>query len=562
MFDKVKGWIAFKNLKLPEDVISEKFGDSWEIVDNGLHKFSGDMVVENTSEGLYWLDGYIFNKEELIEKNHVNVWSEAFIKEASSEDFLKDFRGGFCGFTDIKGEISVYSDHVGNRSIYYYCENGMIVISSRFNYIVELLKYNGIKLTLNIQAVNYMMSQGYMMDSDTFASEIDRVLPGEIIRIDKENHITKKQYYLLNNTKINKSMTEDEAIELIDHYFRQAVKRNFNKDIEYGYRHLTELSGGLDSRMTSWVAHEMGYTAQTNITYSRRDYLDFQIAQDIAIYLKHKLHFMPLDDFAWYMDIDEILDKNNGAALYVGPTGGPRMISEINCDRFGIMHTGDVGDAIVGTFFQDESYSYSRPKTSLRAYTDKVKCKLPKEILRKYRNVEQFVFYTRGLLGATSSSMIFQDYIETSSPFLDVDFLNAVFTIPFRMRKEHYIYIKWIEKKYPCATEFGWEKWGGIKPKIKNRKMAETYSRCLKEYDKMKLKQGKISKRGMNPFDYWFFDDRYPEYNWAISYFSQYKNALKSDARLFSQANYLFHEGSAIEKAMVLTALKMADYVQ
>lgn len=562
MFDKAKGWIAFKNLKLPEGMMPEIIGNTWQIVDNGLHKFADDMVNKNTEDGFYWLDGFIFNKQELMEKNNVAEWSDAFIKELNSEKPLKNLRGGFCGFADFKGKLSIYSDHIGNRSVYYYCANGIIVISSRFNYIVELLKYNGIELTFNIRAVNYMMSQGYMMDNDTFADEIRRVLPGEIIVIDNKNQITQNQYYIIDNIHINKSMTEDEAIELIDYYFRQAVKRSFDKDIEYGYKHLAELSGGLDSRMTSWVAHEMGYIDQTNITYSRSGYLDFTIAQDIAIYLRHKFYFMPLDDFEWYKDIDEILDKNNGAALYVGPTAGPRMISGINCERFGIVHSGDVGDAILGTFFADEQYSHSRPTSALKSYSKKVKCRLSNELLRKYKNIEQFVFFTRGLLGASSSNMIFQNYTETASPFLDVDFLDAVFTIPFGLRKGHYIYIKWMEKKYPQATEFGCERWGGIKPKSKNMKIAQKYVSCLKEYDKMKLKAGKIPKRSMNPFDYWFFDDKYTTNNWAAECFDKYKDALKDNARLSAQAKYLFKEGSAIEKAMVLTALKMTDYVQ
>ena len=36
------------------------------------------------------------------------------------------------------------------------------------------------------------------------------------------------------------SMTEDEAIELVDQSFRKAVKREFEKDKEYGYKHLVD----------------------------------------------------------------------------------------------------------------------------------------------------------------------------------------------------------------------------------------------------------------------------------------------------------------------------------
>lgn len=57
------------------------------------------------------------------------------------------------------------------------------------------------------------------------------------------------QYYSLDNSHVKQDMTAEDAVELIDRYFRQAVKREFDKDKEYGYEHLVDLSGGLDSRM-------------------------------------------------------------------------------------------------------------------------------------------------------------------------------------------------------------------------------------------------------------------------------------------------------------------------
>ena len=47
------------------------------------------------------------------------------------------------------------------------------------------------------------------------------------------------------------------------------------------------LSGGLDSRMTVWVAHDLGYTHQLNMTFCQSNYLDFKIAQQIATDLRH-----------------------------------------------------------------------------------------------------------------------------------------------------------------------------------------------------------------------------------------------------------------------------------
>ncbi len=57
----------------------------------------------------------------------------------------------------------------------------------------------------------------------------------------------------------------------------------FDKDIEYGYKHLVSLSGGLDSRMTTYVANDLGYgDSIVNLTFSKTNYVDEQTAKDIA----------------------------------------------------------------------------------------------------------------------------------------------------------------------------------------------------------------------------------------------------------------------------------------
>lgn len=111
------------------------------------------------------------------------------------------------------------------------------------------------------------------------------------------------QYYCPTITH-PQNMTEDEAVYMIDKAFRKAVKREFDKDREYGYEHLVDLSGGLDSRMVAWVAHEMGYTKQTNYTYCKAKYLDFKISSRIASDLQHEYYFKQLDDFQWIYEID------------------------------------------------------------------------------------------------------------------------------------------------------------------------------------------------------------------------------------------------------------------
>lgn len=560
MVDDIKGWIYTNGMDISPSIDPIVLRTGGLLGDNRIHKFPEDEILKEREEKIYFFDGYIVNKKELNEKNQAVTWEETFIKTAEKDSFLEEFRGAFCGFVKNGQKYTLFSDHVGNRAMYYYYVNGKLIISNRFYYILETLKFNNIEVTYNEQAAKYMLVQGFMLDETTFANEIYRVLPGQKIYLE-QNEVRAKRYYILDNEHIRENLSESEAIELIDEYFRKAVRREFEKDKEYGYQHLVDLSGGLDSRMVTWVAHDLGYTDQVNFTYCRSNYLDFKIAQKISLYLKHIFCFMPLDDFKWFYEIDEILKKNNGGALYSGITGGNRFLKMLNCDKFGIEHTGMIGDAVVGVFFNDKRYTYSLPEGNENVYSARLKIDIPKDVLKEYNNKEIFAFETRGLLGAQSSYMIRQNYLETCSPFLDVDFLNAVFSIPHELRKDHYIYLKWIEKKYPLAGKFGWEKWYGIRPAVSKRLMAKGMNFF---YWKIVDRIFKIINKGnchnMNPLDYWYEKDAEGKV-WAEKYVEEKMEYISSFPEIRKYVSEMFYKGSVSEKTQALTVVGMAEMI-
>ena len=87
--------------------------------------------------------------------------------------------------------------------------------------------------------------------------------------------------------------------------------------MEYGYNHICSLSGGLDSRMTAIVAHEMGYDQQLNITFSQSDYLDETIAKQIASDYGHNWMFKSLDNGIFLFDIDSCSFLINGILFII-----------------------------------------------------------------------------------------------------------------------------------------------------------------------------------------------------------------------------------------------------
>ncbi len=564
IFDEIKGFMFVYNYELPVEysgiaktcsLINPEGEIRCWFIDNRLHRFSKDEVLVNNGDQIAFLDGFIENKSEITAKSSYRKWDE-MVFDILRTGTYDSFRGGFCGFYCDANNCTLFVDHVGNRSLYYYSDGNSFVISTRLYYISDFLKKAGVDRRVDEQAIKYLVTLGFMPDNSTICKDIKRVLPGETVSINGDGRVNAGFYFRPNNTNIINNMTFSDAIEGLDHYFRQAIKREFEKDKEYDFRHLVDLSGGLDSRMVSWVAHDMGYTDQINTTYCRKNYLDFYIAQQIACDLRHKFIFMPLDDFKWIEDVEINTMMLNATVPYAGATGAHHFLELIKECDCGIEHTGMVGDAIIGTFFKDEYTNYSKASGKENAYSSFLPYVVPKEIVDKFENKEVFSIFTRGLLGAQSSYMMRQNYYETGSTFLDCDFLEFILSVPFKYRVNHRLYFEWIKEKYPRASEYGWEKWHGAKPRENNRRFIKKIYQL--KYSANSMASSILNRRipiGMTPLDYWF--KRYPDTAERLNaYFRECCEMIKSSIapELLSDLIRMYDNGSYGEKEQVITA--------
>jgi asparagine synthase (glutamine-hydrolysing) len=171
----------------------------------------------------------------------------------------------------IDRENAVYSftDQIGSRPLYHATEASLKIVSNSFQFLVEFLKKRSDKISLDERSAYLLLTYGYVFDTATIFNEVRRLAVGDYM-LTTINQIKFDTYYRIENTP--KSSSEADAIDGIDYYFRKAVQLAFEKDKEYNYEHLVSLSGGLDSRMTSWVAHELGFTKS-----SQRDILAKQL---------------------------------------------------------------------------------------------------------------------------------------------------------------------------------------------------------------------------------------------------------------------------------------------
>ena len=531
----------------------------YKVSQHTLNKFIDDKVFIQDESCVVVTEGVILNKIELFEKYGVNDVAKLIytMYQKNGEKFWSELRGNMSGalFDKVRKVWLIYTDHIGDTPIYYYNSNDIMLVGSQLNYIVDCARCSDIKLSVDEHAIYNMLTWAWMESNETYAHEIKRLRGGTYLKIEDGSLDVKEYHVFTKNTERFEHASDEQIIEEIDKCFRRAVEREYSKDEEYGYEHLAELSGGLDSRMNMWVAHDIKPVHLNLITFGQGDCLDEKIAKDIARYSKDELIIKTADDFSEIYDIDENVSMNSGGSLYIGQANENRLLKLINVDRFGILHTGQVGDAILGSMVADMSMD-----VTAKMYSTKLAGKLGKLNIDKYGDKELYLLYVRGFQGACNPHQMYRNYCEVCSPFLDVDFFQLCMDIPWERRKNHLLYKKWIISKYPEAAEFPWERLQGAK--ITYSEM-ERKVWMLKKYGiKYILKKfGIASIRNISdellPIDKWL-DENDDAKTFLDMYFREHLvvlEQLKISKDLKVDMENMFNAGSATEKIMVLTVM-------
>jgi asparagine synthase (glutamine-hydrolysing) len=468
------------------------------------NKFLDDKVFFEDERCIIILDGIILNKKDILKEYKNNEWHsvlwEMYLN--NGELFFEKLRGSFGGvlFDKKEKKYIAFTDQLGTKFIYYYYDNDRIVCSTLISEIYDYFKKNNICYSLDRTSSYLLLSYGFMLGDRTLCEKINVIKPGNYIVVE-DGILTINQYYSLRNDEEN--VDENEAIELIDYTFKEAIREEFEKDKEYGYRHLVALSGGLDSRMTCWVAHEMGYSDQINYTFAQTGSLDQKVPQQIISDLKHEWVFKALDNGLWLNNVDEITRLTGGNVLYYGLSHSYSLYKLLNFDEVGMIHTGQLGDVVISTHMKSPKEEY---RFGDGAYTSSFLNRIDKIDVPSFPNKEIGFYYCRYLPGTNNGNMSEYSYTEMYSPFYNLSFIEKCLSIPAKYRYNHYIYKKWILNKYPKAAKYDWT---GIQAKITTPSIRLSDREIpinkipLFVYNRLVGNRGLYNKKNMNPIGYY-----------------------------------------------------------
>jgi len=530
-------------------------GDGYVVERFANTKFLRDKVFAEDEDVLVALDGVVLNFEDLRRSSGCADRFHCVKKmyEEQGDRFFGAFRGEFGGllYDKRKKKWLLFTNQVGSKSLFFYHDADLFVCASELKVVTQRLRKFGRPCSLDTAGAYFLLTYGYMLEDYTLLKEVKKLKAGHYLEVG-EGGVRVGCYHRLENEPCG-SHPKEKILDTLEELFREAVRLEYEKDVEYGYRHLAALSGGLDTRMAVVTAHELGYTDITNLTFAQSGALDERIAQRIAADLCNEFLFYALDNGMFLpRALEGAIMANDGLVIWAGAAHELTALSKVDFGQYGMLHTGQIGDAVLGSFLSEPN---QRKPLPLRrgAYSKRLMGRIADVVERlagAYNSEEIFLFYNRAFNGALNGNWMTYQFTESGSPFLDPDFLAYALRIPPAMRYEEAIYEEWILAKHPRAARYIW---ANTQAYLSDGKIV----RFIRNYAWRALARllPRLFPRSMNPFDEWyktndtlrrFFTDYYDRNAWL----------LESEPQLSRDCKQLYDEGRVLEKCQVMTLLE------
>jgi asparagine synthase (glutamine-hydrolysing) len=160
--------------------------------------------------------------------------------EQDGLDFLKKLRGmfGLALWDANRRRLVLARDRVGEKPLYLYKDHERLIFASE---VKSILECEGVPRRVNPRALHDYCALGYVPAPHTMFEGIEKLLPGEVLVLEK-GEITTKPYWDVSFDHVEER-TEEEWIELLRAKLLESVRMQMVSDVPLG----AFLSGGIDS---------------------------------------------------------------------------------------------------------------------------------------------------------------------------------------------------------------------------------------------------------------------------------------------------------------------------
>ena len=159
----------------------------------------------------------------------------------------------FVFYEEKNDTLWLIRDRMGEKPLYYSLHQNQIYFSSEASGIAASDAYKS--KTIDTDALLQYLHLDYIPNNKSLLKGIEKVLPGQFIKI-RKNEIIKKNYFSLIHNK--KEISLKYATESIDQLLEKSVKERLIADVPIG----VFLSGGIDSSLIAYYAKKF----DSNIT--------------------------------------------------------------------------------------------------------------------------------------------------------------------------------------------------------------------------------------------------------------------------------------------------------
>ena len=247
---------------------------------------SGNQPIFNENRTLCVIfNGEIYNYKEI--KSDLEKKSHKFLTKTDTEVLIHGYEeygtnlfeklNGIFAFAllDLKNnKLILVRDQFGIKPLHYYFKNGILIFSSEQK---AILLHKNVNRNINYQSLHSHLNLRYTQNEETLFDGIKRLPPAHFL-IFSNDSISINRYWKL-VPEVQPGMTENEAIDKMNFYIKQAVERQLMSDVPLG----VYLSGGIDSSTIVAKMHELNVEQINSFTLGFNEPTDeFKDAETVA----------------------------------------------------------------------------------------------------------------------------------------------------------------------------------------------------------------------------------------------------------------------------------------
>ena len=207
-------------------------GDGYQLERRVVDKFMNDRLFVDSENYLVVVEGVVVNNHELMKQYDTSNWLDCVITmyEQDGDAFFDAFRGSFSGIFYDKQQDKwlIYTNHIGDKQVFIYRTKNGYLFASEIGFIADTAKQNSLPLTIDETGAYMALTFGFCIEDVTLIKEIRKLCAGHYFKV-HGGKLEDIQYHRFTNKP--RQMTQQEAVEGIDKYFRQAIERAFVLDL-------------------------------------------------------------------------------------------------------------------------------------------------------------------------------------------------------------------------------------------------------------------------------------------------------------------------------------------